>query len=77
MNQCEAFWGDDAKQFLPERWLRKSLDAAEEIQGHRHILTFSDGPRLCLGKGFALAEFKVTFLVWSMLSNSNVDQRRR
>ena len=32
---------------------------AKEIQGYKHILTFSDGPRTCLGKSFALAEFKV------------------
>lgn len=30
-----------------------------QIQGHRHLLTFSDGPRICLGKAFALAESKV------------------
>ena len=36
---------------------------AKEIVGHRHILTFSDGPRTCLGKGFALANFKVCFSV--------------
>jgi cytochrome P450 len=32
---------------------------AKEMKSYRHILTFSDGPRTCLGKGFALAEFKV------------------
>jgi cytochrome P450 len=35
---------------------------AKEIVGHRHILTFSDGPRTCLGKGFALVNFKVCSL---------------
>uniref|UniRef100_A0A0W0G6N4 Cytochrome p450 n=1 Tax=Moniliophthora roreri TaxID=221103 RepID=A0A0W0G6N4_MONRR len=34
-----------------------------EIQGHRHLLSFSDGPRTCLGKGFALAEFKAVLSV--------------
>ena len=29
------------------------------MQGHRHLLTFSDGPRTCLGKTFAVTEFKV------------------
>jgi len=36
---------------------------AKEIQGHRHILTFSDGPRTCLGRSFALAEFKAVLSV--------------
>ncbi|KAI4527156.1 cytochrome P450 [Schizophyllum commune Loenen D] len=34
------------------------LGAARELQGHKHLMTFIDGPRMCLGRGFALAEFK-------------------
>jgi cytochrome P450 len=66
INRSEVFWGPDAKEFKPERWLIEGgLDGAKEIQGHRHLLTFSDGPRTCLGKGFALAEFKVTVVpIW-------------
>lgn len=59
-------WGKDAKEFIPERWLDPARNpdtsgtlAAKDIQGHRHLLTFVDGPRLCLGRHFALAEFKV------------------
>ncbi|TFK59899.1 cytochrome P450 [Pluteus cervinus] len=36
---------------------------AKEIQGFKHILSFGDGPRMCLGKGFALASFKATCYV--------------
>jgi cytochrome P450 len=60
INRAEAFWGPDAKEFKPERWLTEGgLDRAKDIQGYHHILTFSDGPRSCLGRGFALAELKV------------------
>jgi cytochrome P450 len=59
MNMSEAFWGSNAKEFEPERWLVDSDVPAREISGHRHLLTFSDGPRICLGRSFALAEFKV------------------
>lgn len=65
MNSAEVFWGASAKEFEPERWLDAGggaghgIDKAKEIQGHRHILSFSDGPRTCLGKTFALAELKV------------------
>ena len=60
MNRSEVFWGTNAKEFEPERWLEPDACAgARDIQGYRHILTFSDGPRTCLGKSFALAEFKV------------------
>ncbi|KAG6815527.1 hypothetical protein H0H87_000954 [Tephrocybe sp. NHM501043] len=59
INRSEAFWGPNAKEFEPERWLDESDYNAKQIQGHRNILTFSDGPRICLGRAFALAEFKV------------------
>ncbi|KAJ7599628.1 cytochrome P450 [Mycena floridula] len=58
VNTSEAFWGPDAKDFRPERWLEPESGLAKEIQSHRHILTFISGPRECLGKTFALTEFK-------------------
>ncbi|KAF7331244.1 hypothetical protein MKEN_00001400 [Mycena kentingensis (nom. inval.)] len=65
MNRSPAFWGPDAAQFNPERWLTFERDGlrASEIQGHRHLITFLDGPRTCLGKQFALAEFKAVLSV--------------
>ncbi|KAI0773614.1 cytochrome P450 [Fomes fomentarius] len=60
INTAPAFWGPDAREFKPERWLDKDglPKKAQEVQGHRHLLTFVDGHRMCLGRGFALAEFK-------------------
>ncbi|KAJ6506413.1 cytochrome P450 [Mycena vitilis] len=65
MNQSEVFWGPNARQFEPERWLTLADDPlrAKEIQGHHHLITFLDGPRTCLGKSFALAEFKAVLSV--------------
>ncbi|EGN92321.1 hypothetical protein SERLA73DRAFT_117507 [Serpula lacrymans var. lacrymans S7.3] len=65
MNRSTDVWGPDAKEFNPERWLDEDgiPSKAKDIQGHRHLLTFSDGPRTCLGKGFALAEFKAVLSV--------------
>ncbi|KZT13226.1 cytochrome P450 [Laetiporus sulphureus 93-53] len=65
MNTAKALWGPDAKEFRPERWLNEDgiPMRAQEIQGHRHLLTFVDGPRMCLGRGFALAEFKAVLSV--------------
>ncbi|KAK0231603.1 cytochrome P450 [Armillaria fumosa] len=63
LNRSEEFWGTDAKEFKPERWLEDSAPRAKEIQGHRHLLTFVDGPRTCLGKTFALTEFKAALLI--------------
>jgi cytochrome P450 len=61
MNRSTTLWGPDAKEFKPERWIMDDgiPAGAKEVQGHRHLLTFIDGPRTCLGKGFAIAEFKV------------------
>jgi hypothetical protein len=58
-NRCEAIWGPDAKQFVPERWLK---DDGKEA-GSKRLYTFSDGPRICLGRVFGLAEFKATLSV--------------
>jgi cytochrome P450 len=61
-NICEAIWGSDAKQFVPERWLKEKTDDCKN-SGSNHLYTFSDGPRICLGKVFAMAEFKTVLLV--------------
>ncbi|CCL99010.1 uncharacterized protein FIBRA_01018 [Fibroporia radiculosa] len=65
MNRSCEFWGPDAKKFDPERWLCPDglPKRAQDIQGHRHLLSFVDGPRTCLGRGFAQAEFKAVLSV--------------
>ena len=63
INRSEAFWGADAKEFKPERWLENEAGLtpeSKEIPGYHHLLSFIDGPRICLGKLFAVAEFKVS-----------------
>jgi cytochrome P450 len=42
-------WGDDCKEFKPERWLNDGKylpERAKEMRGHRHLLSFVDGPRM-------------------------------
>jgi len=65
VNMSTALWGMDAKDFIPERWLKEDgiPKKAQEIRGHRHLLTFVDGPRICLGRAFALTEFKAVLSV--------------
>ena len=66
INLSEELWGPDSRSFKPERWLDngKGLgEGAKGIQGYHHILTFADGPRFCLGRNFALANFKATLSV--------------
>jgi cytochrome P450 len=48
INRMPALWGPDAREFKPERWLDSGAGipaAAKEVQGHRHLVTFIDGPR--------------------------------
>ena len=76
INWSGALWGADAATFDPARWLEsaertnsKLTNARkEEIQGYRHLLTFSSGPRMCLGRNFALIGINVTFSVFCFLS---------
>ncbi|KAG1849950.1 cytochrome P450 [Suillus subalutaceus] len=65
INRSSAIWGPDAKEFKPDRWLTEDgiSGKAKEVQGHRHLLTFVDGPRTCLGKDFAISEFKAVLSV--------------
>ncbi|KAI6136080.1 cytochrome P450 [Pisolithus sp. B1] len=64
INRSISIWGSDAKMFRPERWLKEDgiPGKAQDIQAYRHLLTFTDGPKICIGKGFALTEFKVRLL---------------
>lgn len=49
MHRCKDIYGDDADKFRPERWGEDKL---------KHVgwayLPFNGGPRLCLGREFAL-----------------------
>ncbi|KIM74463.1 hypothetical protein PILCRDRAFT_828166 [Piloderma croceum F 1598] len=64
INRSHQFWGPDAKEFKPERRMEGGIQGdANEIQAHRHLLSFVDGPKMCLGKPFALAIFKATLSV--------------
>lgn len=62
MNIHEDFWGEDSLVFNPSRWIDdgSSPKRSEQISGFRHLLTFADGPRTCLGRLFALTEFRVS-----------------
>ena len=68
VNLSEAIWGPDAKEFKPERWLEDEIGLtpkSKEMPGYHHLLSFIDGPRTCLGKQFAVAEFKVCACLFS------------
>jgi cytochrome P450 len=53
-------WGADAGVFRPERWLEQAADDRRSlIRAQGNVLTFGDGIRVCLGRQFFVAEYKV------------------
>lgn len=44
----KKIFGDDADEFVPERWTRDGPEKVAYME--RHILTFGYGPRICIGK---------------------------
>jgi len=65
INMSEELWGSDTHKFDRKRWLDSKHDEGgggrrwTEIPGYKHMLTFGYGPRMCLGRNFALTEIKV------------------
>ncbi|KAJ7138346.1 cytochrome P450 [Mycena epipterygia] len=59
-NRLNAVWGDGA-HWRPERWLEggKLPSKHDLTEGWANLLTFSEGPRLCIGHRLALLELKV------------------
>ncbi|TFK30718.1 cytochrome P450 [Coprinopsis marcescibilis] len=51
-------WGLDANEFNPQRWLNPEKAVSKE----QRLMTFSEGPRGCIGRSFAMMELKVTIL---------------
>jgi len=75
INRSPRFWGPDAASFRPERWLDGAAESgpAKELVGHRHLITFANGPRTCIGKGFAIAEFKTVLSVLARHFSFEID----
>jgi cytochrome P450 len=46
IGHSRAFWGPNAWEFVPERWLSDLPEKATAFTAYRHLLTFSDGPKV-------------------------------
>ncbi|KAI0316032.1 cytochrome P450 [Amylostereum chailletii] len=57
MNMLKEIWGEDAREFKPERW-ESPPEAATSIAGvWSNLLSFSGGPRACIGYRFSVIEY--------------------
>ncbi|KAF7985647.1 hypothetical protein HWV62_2167 [Athelia sp. TMB] len=58
INISTATWGPDALEFKPERWDAVPAEAQHVPGVWAHQMTFSAGPRACIGYKFSLVETK-------------------
>ncbi|KAH9910535.1 cytochrome P450 [Fomitopsis serialis] len=62
INNDPDIWGPDSEVFRPERWLdngKRLPESVKTVRAPGHVLSFGDGPKICVGRHFALAEFKI------------------
>jgi len=90
LNRAPHLWGDDADDFNPERWddlppAVRELGAQVGVAGGapaNGIFTFLAGPRGCIGKSFAVTEFKcilaalVRDLVFEVVEGWEVERKQ-
>ncbi|KAI8616932.1 cytochrome P450 [Chytriomyces sp. MP71] len=69
IHRLKEFWGEDAEEYKPERWLAyKASDEIEEAGGAGSrpfgaFIPFGAGPRNCIGFRFAMLEAKAFLTV--------------
>ncbi|KAF7553552.1 hypothetical protein G7Z17_g3566 [Cylindrodendrum hubeiense] len=56
VHRNQEVFGEDALDFNPDRWLTK-----ERSNMDKHFMSFSYGPRACIGRNIAMMELKKTF----------------
>ncbi|KAK9674534.1 hypothetical protein RND81_12G239000 [Saponaria officinalis] len=60
IHQDEKYWGDDAKEFNPNRFIEGIFKATK---GNMCFFPFGGGPRICLGLNFAMIEVKLALVL--------------
>ena len=59
INCSQELWGEDAKDFNPNRWMGPGRANTGGADSNYSFLTFLHGPRSCIGKDFAKAELAI------------------
>ncbi|KAM3206368.1 hypothetical protein ACQJBY_061826 [Aegilops geniculata] len=74
MGRLEQVWGEDCREYRPERWLSSSADGSGHTLRHvpsHEFVVFNTGPRACLGKNISVA--LVTSIVATVAWNFDVE----
>ncbi|EJD52728.1 cytochrome-450 hydroxylase [Auricularia subglabra TFB-10046 SS5] len=58
-NLDRTAWGEDAWEFKPSRWDNLPETALNQPGVYSHMMTFSMGPRACIGYRFSIMEMKI------------------
>ncbi|KAE9402442.1 cytochrome P450 [Gymnopus androsaceus JB14] len=58
-NKLVPFWGKDALEFKPSRWIDGNVPTSNAIGPYANLLTFLGGSRVCIGWRFAIMEIQV------------------
>jgi cytochrome P450 len=60
MHRRKDFYGEDAEEFEPERWIDDPSSGRKGLRPSWEYLPFNGGARICLGQQFALTEASYT-----------------
>jgi cytochrome P450 len=60
VNRSKQNWGEDAEQFVPERWAPERLRKGVEHDGS--LMTYSVGHKSCIGKEYSLRAIKIVLI---------------
>ncbi|KAF2215909.1 hypothetical protein CERZMDRAFT_109751 [Cercospora zeae-maydis SCOH1-5] len=60
MHRRKDYYGQDAEEFTPERWLDDAKTGRKGLRPGWEYLPFNGGARICLGQQFALTEASYT-----------------
>ncbi|KAM3425111.1 hypothetical protein BST61_g7075 [Cercospora zeina] len=60
MHRRKDYYGQDAEEFKPERWLDDAETGGKGLRPSWEYLPFNGGARICLGQNFALTEASYT-----------------
>ena len=71
INRSKSLWGSDAHDFDPERWIRDYNGGSSSPYG---FMSFSAGPRVCIGREFAIVSLKV--MLATLISHFKFEQVR-